>query len=196
KSSKEKWQLILSTKKLKAWVKTYKYLGEESGYNKGFLARDEGMAEVAKSYLDQKASAPMVIWAHIGHLAFDNLKIKSAEEFLSSGKLLGTLLKEKIGAGYSLIGLMAKKTSVTLPDGSHASFEALPNSLESKAGDGPAVNLLEPNDLKPLGLLTIGNTTNADLPAKQTYLKITMSPLEQFDYAAIVDEAFAMTEVK
>jgi erythromycin esterase-like protein len=91
---------------LQATVERILYFGEE----RGFRARDRGMAYVARAIHDLRfPRALTALWAHNGHLAKD----VDATEYVAVE--MGTLLTKALKKNYVAIGLVAHETSIDWP---------------------------------------------------------------------------------
>lgn len=188
-------ELIASVRRLASWVRTYTLLSIEEDYDKGFVSRDEGMAEEVMSYLGI-AKGPILLWAHLGHLVFNSAQVKSEHSWFSAGDLMGSILKKKLKDQYSTIALMAFSTEVALVSGERKQFIALSNSLESKGPDNPnMVEILGQKELAKMGKVIIGDTTDEQSPVKQTYIKMDICGADQFDFAAIRKSSVALVDV-
>lgn len=194
-SSKAQREILGSVLRLKAWVRTYSHLSVEQEYDQGFLARDEGMAEMAEFYLP-RGKGPALIWAHLAHLVFDSIKVESEHSWFKVGNLLGSILKKKLKFDYSVIALMAKETEVVLVNGDRKLFISAPGSLESLGPNvGKAVKILKADDLKSMGGTVVGDTSDNSSPVKVTYIKMKVQSAEQFDFAAIRGKSTALKDV-
>lgn len=91
---------------LQAGVERVLYFGTE----RGFRARDRGMAYVARAIHDLRfPRARTVLWAHNGHLA------KNVDATDYAAVEMGTLLAQALKKNYVAIGLVAHETSIDWP---------------------------------------------------------------------------------
>lgn len=187
-------QLQLCCKRLDHWLNTYVHLGQKDGYDRAFSARDEGMANMVLSHLDESGK-PILLWAHLAHLVYDNLSLQSSETWLK-GSVAGSILRKQLGSSYSVLALMAQTTEISLADGRDGTVTALPESLESNvSADQKQFAIIGPDDLKRFQMLSIGVTDGRDDFAKSTYIPLKMLPGSQFDYAVIAEHAERMIKV-
>ncbi len=154
---------------LQAIVERVLYFGTE----RGFRARDRGMAYVARAIHDLRfPRARTALWAHNGHLA----KNVDATDYVwvEMGTLLAKALKKK----YAVIGLVAYETSIDWPIAAGGcgpadlgtgagSIEQLFHDLGADAAGVLADLTARPRPIEPGAAYTVGSAA--------------MVPVEQFN---------------
>lgn len=185
---------LMAIRRLKSWIRMYQCLSDISQYDQGFLFRDQGMSEMAQSYLLNN-KRPVLIWAHLAHLVFDSCSVKSKHSWFSVGDLLGSSLRRKLQNDYSLVAIMARSTEVTLANGDKETFHPRPDSIENKGPtDSEDLTVLIPEHLLSEKVIKVGATTT-ESAVKATYIEMEVEGVQQFDYAAIRAQSSGLRDV-
>lgn len=197
-SDSRRSELEFYVNKLSFWLRMYGSIWDPSHHDDGFLVRDQGMYFSTNYYLKEN-QAPVVLWAHLGHLMFENSpsSLVSKHSFLTAGDLLGASIRSNIGNEYSVIAVMSRETGVANANGRQRTFVAKSTSLEHRAPGGTRyLNILTPKDLASEESITIGSLDDESDPLRETYIELKVKSSGQFDYAAIIDRSDPMIEAK
>jgi erythromycin esterase-like protein len=160
---------------LQAIVERILFFGEE----RGFRARDRGMAYVARAIHDIRfPRARTVLWAHNGHLA------KNVDATGYGGVEMGTVLARTLKKKYVAIGLVAHETSIDWPgvgcgvvnlSTGDGSLEQVLQGLGESAGVLADLTA-RPPFLEPGGTYNVGSASMVPVEQFNAILYLEVSP--------------------
>jgi erythromycin esterase-like protein len=190
KAPTERIKLLVD--RIRAWGSVY-LLWSEKGVDLAYAERDKYMAWLLEEQVKKHPlKGPVVIFAHLNHLIFNNLKVENAKSHVVAGPVMGAHLKKKFGSKYSLIGLFAKNLELSNASVPVTKFIAKNESLEGQLAEKYSRDvLLRVHDLSKSipSTVTVGKVQPEKSALLETMATWTARIEEQFDYIAFVLEA-------
>ena len=171
--------------RLKLWLATYRKFGED--VPAGFSERDSGMFALARKQIEL-AKGRVIVWAHLGHLLYDNKTVKTPLTYLDKGEVLGRHLKKQFGADFQTVALLAKTVNLNDPEGKNHRFVTDPDSIEcllSPSDQSIQIFKFNSETLQDKGYINIGKSSTGSIHLKDYFPEMEISD-QQFDFAAII----------